>query len=210
MHQKRAGERHRRCRRRTATAQMPAAIDEPQRKRPAPARSAGAPAAAPPRSLRRTSRASAPARCATRPGSTARARQPRAAEPLGIARQDERTPRNAATQRGARQPAPPSLTARTSVLDAPPCPDRTTDERRQQHQHRDQVEQPLHHDRRERRRRAQALLPRQQIRPDHVAGARRQHALTPQSRSPSCETRSRTASARSAQQVLPADGPDRT
>ena len=48
-------------------------------------------------------------------------------------------------------------------------------ERRQQRQHRDQVEHALDDDRGERGGRAQPFAPRQQIRPDHLAGARRQH-----------------------------------
>ncbi len=49
-----------------------------------------------------------------------------------------------------------------------------------------EIEHALHDDRRERGGRAQAFLPRQQIRPQHVADARRQQRRARQSRSPSC------------------------
>ena len=48
-------------------------------------------------------------------------------------------------------------------------------ERGEQHNAGDRIEQPLDDDRRERRGRAQPLLPRQQVRTNHLAGTRGQH-----------------------------------
>ena len=46
-------------------------------------------------------------------------------------------------------------------------------EPRKQQQHGDEVEEALEDDRRERRRCVEPLVPREQVRPDHFAGARR-------------------------------------
>ena len=66
-------------------------------------------------------------------------------------------------------PAKQRRRQRRRIGDAP-------DIQRQQREHGDQVEHALHDDGRERRRYLQPFLPRQQIRPQHVAGAGRQHA----------------------------------
>ena len=72
----------------------------------------------------------------------------------------------------------------------------------------DQIEDPLDDDRREGGRHAEALAPRQQIGPQHLAGAHRQAPTRPRNRSRWCGTRRRSASCPIGfEQVLPALGP---
>ena len=69
--------------------------------------------------------------------------------------------------------SPPSFTVR-NCAGSPDPGRRTPDEPRKEQQHRDQIEQALEDNRRERRRRIQPLTAREQVRPQHFADTARQ------------------------------------
>ena len=106
-------------------------------------------------------------------------------EPLHASAEPRRDRRRARTARPApRAPRPPaSAPAHFTAREQPPgwrwptCSTEDEHERRQQRQHGHSVEQALEDDRGEGAGRAQPFLPREQIRANDLAGARRQHAL---------------------------------
>ena len=78
---------------------------------------------------------------------------------------------------------------------------------RQQRQHRDEVEDALHHDGRKGRGDAVPLLAGQQIGPQHVPGTRGQHAERGEPDDRGAEGRSEARMPERLQQHLPSDGP---
>ena len=194
--QERAGERHRQVEGHARPPRCPAAIDSQsgndQRQRdeqpagPADRRQA----------RRRTSRRRARAAPASVDGSTRSSRVSVAAEraPGSPART------NRTHQRGQRADAPRWPPAHFTAANAAGFGRRMIaaedeDVRRQQHQHRQHVEHALEDDRGERAGRAHALVPREEVRANDLAGARRQHAAARQSRPRSRETRCRSSRA---------------
>ena len=135
-------------------------------------RAAGAAAASPPVPAR-TSRRSRATIWASRAGSTRSMRRASRPRRSGCPASAKNTADPASAATGRRETAQLD-TGKLRRIARDDAGRRGQHEPRKQQQHRDEVEQALEDDRRKRRRRVEALAARQQVRPDHFAGARRQ------------------------------------